>query len=377
MDGLSDLTKRERDKLQRMDEAFDRLERTLVDVGRQGLQRLSRPVIDQLQGAETVAHNAGLVKVERELAALATQARRYLERDPVFRAAAWLASVNRAWELIRAAREAWGPEVHPDALTPVTGSARRTYGDVGRALELQAVGASGWVTESGFVGITVWLYDTDHGGLFVASTARPVAYFGDDPRRLLYGELSEHHTQSLLDLAHGAWVFHGAKASADRRLSLHQELGIEPGPWLGATAYRDLHAPDWLAVVDRLRDDAVDGVGRDLVYVEPTDVSRLVIDDKRAVARCRLSDGNGAWMSVHLLVDRPNNPTIDALSRLTGERELRPDGWFGRVWVADGELRFHPYTALFHEPMVLELRGRREVHALHLGLEPVGKLRRP
>ena len=63
-------------------------------------------------------------------------ARRYLERDPLFRAADWLTSMNRAWELTRAARAAWRPDVSPADLAPVTGVARRTYTLVERPLEM-------------------------------------------------------------------------------------------------------------------------------------------------------------------------------------------------------------------------------------------------
>lgn len=373
---MAELSKRDRDKLARQGAAFDRLDRTLRDLGRQGLQRLSRPVLDQLLGAEQVAHHAGLVKLERELTTLATHARRYLDRDPLFAAPVWLAALNRAWELNERAKAAWSEDGSPDDLVPIIGQARRSYEWVDRPLAVQAIGAQGWVTASDFVGITVWLHEAETGQLFQASAARPVAYFGSDPRRLLYGEISDHHRLTLLDLAHGAWVFHGAKASADGRLSLHRELEIEPGPWSGAAAYRGMVADDWLGVVDRLRDEAVDGQERRLVYVEPRDVSRILVDEKRSVARCRMTDDNGATMVVHVPVDTHTNPLIDSLGRLTSDPTVRPDGWFGRVAVGDGELRFTPATVLYREPVVLELRGRREVHAFHPGLEPARTLSR-
>lgn len=370
---MTELGKREADKLDRMAAAFDRLEATLRDLGRQGLQRLSRSTLDQLQAAELVAHHAGLVRVERELAALQTLARRYLDRDPLFRAAEWLGAIGVAHELVGAARSAWRPGIHPEAMAHVTGVARRTYEPVGR-LELVALGASGWVTDSDFVGVTVWMRESATGRLYQASVVRPVAYFGDDPRRLLFGEVSDHHATTLLDLAHGGWVFDGARASVDGRLSLHRELHLEPAPWTGASAYADRHAPDWLALVERLRGDEAEG--RDLVYVEPRDTSRVVIDEKEAVARFRLSDANGAWLVAHVRLARHANALVDDLGLLTADPALRPDGWFGRAWVDGGELRFLPHTALYREPRILELRGKREVHALHLGLEPARALRR-
>ena len=368
--------KRERDKLARMGRAFERVDQLLMDLTHQGLQRLSRPVENQLLAVEQMVHHAGLVRLERELATLGTHARRYLDRDPLFDPIAWLGSIHRAWRLNTAAREAWSPDADLGAMTPIIGAARRAYLPLEHPLAVQAIAASGWVTESDFVGITVWLKAPNEPELYQASAARPCAWFGNDPRRLLFGDLSDHHDLTLLDLAHGAWVFDNARSSADGRLSLHRALVIHPGPWEGAAAYADLTVTDWQALVERLRDAAVGQERPSLVHLKPVSVSRLVIDDTHARATARMEDATGAWLEVEIPLDEQNNLWVDNLQRLTTDPSLTPDGWVGRAWVSDGTLKFLPYTALYREPVALDLRGRREVNTLHLSLEPAARVRR-
>jgi hypothetical protein len=366
--------KRERDKLARMARAFDRIDRLLFDLVQQGLQRLSTAVVDELAAAQRVAHNASLVNLERELAALGTVAERYLERDPLFRPMSWLGNMHRARTQLDSARSAWSLDADLDALEQVVGTARRKYRPMAEPLEVQAVAAVGWVTDSDFVGLTVHLQQLRTGALFQASLARPTLYFGIDPRVLLYQDLSDHYALTPQDLAHGAWVMHGARVSADHRVSLHRDLVVKPGPWQGASAYRERFAPDWLALVDRLRTAALEGRNSELVYIEPVEVSRPDVDDKHARARARMSDGNGAWLHVDVPLDAHRNLLVDNLQLLTADAQLRPDGWFGRASLGGGALRFEPWTALYRQPMVLSARGRRQVHALHLTLESAEQL---
>lgn len=374
---MADLGKRERDKLARMPPALDRADQLLDELLLQGLQRLSRPVVSQLQAAEMVAHNASLTRIERELSALGTQATRYLERDPQFSPSTWLDAVHRARLLVRAAREAWGPEVDPRILVPVVGSARRQYDLVDQPLELQAVSARGWVTDSDYMGLTVYLRGSESGATYQVTLARPTMYFGTQPARLLHQEISDHHTQTVLDLAHGAWRFSQAKVSHDHRLSLHRDLVVSDGTWQGARAYSDWRVDDWLALVQRLTAAAADSRSSVLAYVEPAQVSAVQVDEKDNLARCRMTDVHGAWLEVQVDLLEHTNLTVDNLQLLTTDRLLKPDGWFGRAWIGPSGLCFEPWSALYREPVVLMLRGRREIHALHLSVESAERVRRP
>lgn len=373
MEGLG---KRDRELLERMGGALDRLDDLLYKLGRQGLQRMTSSSAVELQGVSQTAHAAGLIRIERELEALGTYVARYLGRDPLFRMADYVGALNRIWLLVRATRKRFDAGESPEQLVDLIGEARRRYEVVDAPLPVQPVAASGWVTETDFVGITIYLHHA--GELLQASLVRPVMAFGNDPRRLLFQPVSEYLTVSMLDLAHRPFTLHAAKRSHDGRLSLHRDLTLSPAPDLGAAAFAPWFARDWVGVLDRLRDTEVSpigGAGGAMVYVEPAGWGSWTLDDKRSRARLALHDGSGGTLWAQVRLSPENNLLVDNLAALHNDSRIRPRGLFGRAYVADGELRLQPFTGVWERPLTLKLRTERQVHQLHLTLEPVDAVR--
>lgn len=374
----TELPKRVRDQIDRLDAALPAIDALLLRLGVQGLQRASRSTADELLALKQTAHNAGLITVERQLDALATYVGRYLARDPLFALDDYRGALNRAWLLTRAATRLRGEGRLPADLLDVIGEARRSYEPVEGPLDVQALGAHGWVSDTGFVGVTVHVHAPGHGVLEL-STARPTMHFGDDPARLYHFEAAGDSGLTLRDLAHGAWRLDGARLSRDGRLGLHAGLSIRPTAWLGARAYADLHAADWSTLLERLRAAAAHPVGaRDAVLacVEPAALHPLLTDPKRARVRTELPDRRGARLVVQVPLRRENNLLVDNLERIFGSAEGRvrtappPQGLFGRVSVAGDEMLFLPLTAIFDAGLRLGGRGGAgRVNEVHLSLE--------
>jgi hypothetical protein len=252
---------------------------------------------------------------------------------------------------------------------------------------LQPVGASGWVTDTEYVGMTIYMYSATDGRIYQVTNAKPTRFFGSDPRTLMRNQISDYVTFTIYDLAHGAFAFRHAK-EADSRLSLHKDLVLEKAPWFGADAYAALAARDWVELVDRIRTGElhpVRGAESFLAYIEPTSYGGLVIDQKSQTARLELGDEHGAsmWLEVKL---RPENnflidnleflqPKPDDSKKLERMREdLIPNGLFGRAWISGGALKFFPLTAIYHNPVTLKMRQTRQVHEIHLSLEELAKV---
>ena len=66
------LNKAERAKLERMADAFDKIDRLLLRLAQQGLQRMSKSSADELKALEQLAHNAALISIERQIETLGT-----------------------------------------------------------------------------------------------------------------------------------------------------------------------------------------------------------------------------------------------------------------------------------------------------------------
>ena len=372
------LNKRDRDKLARMGLAFDKIDSLLFRMGQTGLQRMTQSSAVELQALAQTAHNAGLIKIKREIEVLDAHVTRYLERDPLFRAGAYRTTLNRIWMLNRGARKIYGTGASPEEMVGVVGEARRRYELVSRPLQLQPLGASGWVTDGDFVGITVYYQVIGSAEIFQVSAARPTMYFGNDPRRILHMDVSDNLSYTVHDLAHGSFIFQGAKVSRDGRLSMHQDLVVSAAATLGVRGYDGVRAERWSEVVERLRQTQAQPAPTQtdsLVYVEPAAYGDIHVDEKRSCATGTLTDTTGAQMWIDVKLTEENNYLVDNLERLV-KPKLRPDGLFGRAWVADGRLRFFPYTAVYHRAVQLQMRRQHTLNEIHLTLEPLNRVSR-
>lgn len=377
MTDLEGLPKRERDKLERMRVATDLVDERLFKLGLQGLQRMTRSSVVELEALGQSAHNGALIKVERQLSVLGTMVERYVDRDPLFSMSEYVATLNRIWLLVGAARQRLELGQSPAEMIDVVGEARRTY-TTRESLSIQPIGAWGWASDTGYIGVTIYFVVAEEPGTVVQATnAKPSDYFGTDPRSLLNMPVSDTLRQSIHDFAHGSFVLDNAKLSADGRLSLHRGLQVFDAPYAGARAYGPFAADTWRELVDRLRDNTLSplsGGGSMMAYVEPAGFGPLVIDDKRSIASVVLTDALGESLRIEVELRAENNALIDNLEVLLGGGVPLPDGLFGRVSVRGGQLVLFPFTALFDKGVKLEGRGGRgKVHQWHLSLERVRK----
>jgi hypothetical protein len=374
-----DLPMRTRDLMERQRDARRRVGDLLLTLGRQGLQRLSKSSEEEIRAVATTAHNARLVRVSRGLEALATVASRYLDRDPLFRTGGWVSRINQLWLLHREVGRRLDAGSLPEELEDLVGVPRRTFTPVDGLVEVHCLGASAWVTDSDYVGVSLYLYAPASGRMLQAAAARPTMYFGTDPGRLWTQPISDSLALTVQELAHGAWALDHVRISHDGRVSLHAELGATPAPEVGSQAYAAVSVPDALAAVDRVAAAELDPLAQEgpvLVCIEPGSWGRLEIDDKHARAVLALRDLRGAPIEVHVPLREENNLWVDNLSTLTGT-VLRPDALFGRVSVVGGALRLEPWTALYHEPVTLQVRRQRlQVHQVHLSVESLDRVSR-
>ncbi|MEQ1503118.1 MAG: hypothetical protein ABMB14_12850, partial [Myxococcota bacterium] len=352
---------------QAIDEVAD-LVRRWVEIG---VERSSASMVDELVEVARTAHHGGLVRIERELGAWATLTTRYLERDPTFRIGSWIGACNRIFWLVHAARRAIRAAPDDPAALAALGVARRTYQPVVGALEVVSLGAVGWVSDTGFVGITVHLWAPETGRFLQAAVARPSAAFGTDPRRLWVHPISERVMITLCELAHGAWALDDVRISDDGRVSLHRDLVAVPRPPRGARAYAEVAgtADRLVARLTAGELEPVGGAGGVHGFVPLAAVRRVELDQTRALASAELVDTSGAVLRVVVPIRAERDLLIDNLARLAAGPP--PAGMFGRVYVAGGEVRFEPYTAVFDQPVRTALRRPGLVQEVHLGLEPL------
>ncbi|MBH24320.1 MAG: hypothetical protein CMH57_07710 [Myxococcales bacterium] len=369
------LSKAERKKLDRMEVALDRIDALLLKLGQQGLQRMSRSSLTELQASAQTAHNAALIAIERQLEVLATLSERYMERDPLFQMSQYMATLNKLWLLVGATRRRHEAGETPDELLDLIGAARRKYEVLDDPIVVQALGASGWVTDTDFVGVTIYMGVRGQPGvIYQASNAKPTRYFGTDPRGLLNQSVSDYLPYTIRDFAHGAFTFSNAKVSHDGRMSLHKALRVSEAPYTGSAAYKEFAVGRWTELVERLRENELNplsGSGSTLAYLEPSGFGELEIDMKSSLASSPLLDDKGATLMMEVSLREENNHLIDNLEAMLDNRRSfpLPAALFGRVSVRQGQLKLYPMTAIYDESVTL-YRGPK-VHEVHLSLEKI------
>ena len=253
---------------------------------------------------------------------------------------------------------------------------------------MQPIGAWGWVSDTGYLGVTIYFMVHDQPGVvYQASNAKPTDYFGTDPRRLLNQFVSDYLPYSISDFAHGAFVISNARISRDGRLSLHKELEVHEAPWAGAGAYKAHAVATWTELIDKMRNrdlHPLSGGGSLMAYVEPAGYGPLTIDEKAGRAWSALLDDNEQVMEIDIPLRAENNFLIDNLEDLlgvpaeqrTGAKRRQgndgpslPSGMFGRVRQSRGKLSFFPYTAVYDSAIHLGGRRGKKAHEWHLSLE--------
>lgn len=368
------LPKAVRDKMTRMEAAFDKIDRLLYRLGQQGLQRMSASSAVELQALQQTAHNAALITVERQIEILAAHVQRYLDKDPLFTLDDYMSTINKIWLLNKQARALFEAGKLPDEMIDVIGETRRSYTMMDEDLTLQPLGASGWVTDTDFVGITLYFYVDGKDEIYEASSCKPTMYFGTNPRRLMTQPISDYVSQSIYDMSHGAYTFRNAKVSRDGRLSLHKDLEIRKAPYIGGKAYSALAVRNWKELLERLKASQTNPVGASaasLVFIEPTNYWPLQIDQKNAKATAEIDDDQGARLQIEVPLRAENNFLVDNLEYMLSPKgkSVRPNAIFGRAWTSEGRLKLFPYTAVYNQAVIVNDHGQKRVNEVHLSLE--------
>lgn len=364
-------------KLDRVEPALDQARRLLQQLAEQGWQRTTPQTLREVRATAQVAHHARLIRIERELAKLETQLVRYLSRDPSFSPSGMLATIHRVWLLEQATRPVLATATQVRDLEAIAGTPRRTYVPVDGMIDVAVVGARGWVTDSGYVGVTAHLWHRDEQRWLEATMARPDHLVGPDPARLLRMPLSDATPLTFQEFCHGAWTLDDVRLSSDGRVSLHRDLVVIPTAIPTQQGLGQLAAADLGAVVDRLESvphQPLDGWPSALVYLEAVRLESPMVDETRALVRAAVVDRHGHRLEVRVPLRPEHDVLIDNLE-LCATPAWSPDGLLAEVSLARDRLVVSPISAAFARPVSV---GRRvkSAHLVHLTVEPLKRAKR-
>ncbi|MHB1001337.1 MAG: SWIM zinc finger family protein [Armatimonadota bacterium] len=175
----------------------------------QGLSRISQESRQRLSTLSVSAHGVDLPRLERQLKVLESEISLLLTRDAQADIRNLLTSAARTEALC----------VALNSPTPaLVGRYRSQYDEVG-SIELVGVAARRWQSRSGYIGLTLYFWDTSAGNWGMWTDARSVSVGGLNPLERYKQEgpwagCTSPHTaiRSVLRLTH-AWRNHGGRIS--------------------------------------------------------------------------------------------------------------------------------------------------------------------
>ena len=157
-----------------------------------GVQRVSKDNVEELQALSITAHSVKVARLERDIQSMKKIFELYLKKDPTFsftRLTSTLARISLANKTIRDYKE--GKDLPVKLIKLLTGVKQEK--EEFNLIIAQTLGTSGWMTDSGYVGVTVYLYDLTNKRIITATNARPLTSLQYvNKRRSRYGYRSSY-----------------------------------------------------------------------------------------------------------------------------------------------------------------------------------------
>lgn len=343
-----------------INEVLDDLERFVLSLAKGGLQRCSQATLEWLNALVIKTRVNKLIILEKELKRTTEVVVKYLQKSPDLRFNDYLRQLTRLTNVLNLTRRLLAGKPHPH-LSPIEiiGQVRSEYRQIPDIQAAQCLGVQGWVSETGFVGVTAYFVQTDQRPfrIFKASNVRPSQYLSDKSPIAIY-KMDTHNGVSFENLSDGSFSFINVKLNRHNNLSFHKELMITPSNSFTAPtdpSFQTLVFKDWVTLLRRIQEEEITPITRAgrfdrYVVVEPSKYTTFSLDEINQNWKAPLLDGKGRKIS--LLV--PNERSTHVANKITAfkiffDNKFLPNALFGIVGNIGSEVTFTPISGWFYQ----------------------------
>jgi len=348
-----------------------------------GVQRISKDNIEELQALSITAHTIKVARLERDIQSMSKILELYLKKDPTFnftRLTSTLSRISITAKTINDYKE--GKELPLQLIKLLTG-----VKDAKQEFDLmiaQTLGLSGWMTDSGYVGVTAYLYDLTNKRIITATNARPLTslqYMNN--RRSRYGGyrrsrrsssnlnselknivlINELYTNSnikIKDFASSAFQIRNGKISNDypAKLSLGKYLRVHKYkaiPWT-STRFQNIRYDDWNEVHVKIQE--VESEGNTLFpqifgLFKIKAFSPMEHDEVEKLYKFKAYDKSYNSMNVVIPDKGRNQYAIETFKDLFLNKTF-PSVIFGQARIgSDGNLSLWPISGIWNKGLML------------------------
>lgn len=317
-----------------------------------GLSRQSPEEAESLERLAVISHRAGLAELESGLRAASAEYVQYFNRSAAFRAEGLQRKLfslyERACRLEDACRSKEAGKA--ETLRRLAGTFRDAYEPVG-SLQLIGVGASSFLSKSGYEGETYYFFETKRRAWYTWTDARPVFYEGTRRRPLAsYEEMPAPWGLNCkrANLVGLEFTLKGAKAAAGGRLSASQETtseifgthGLQDAAIAGQIVW------NYRTLMEQYRIQP-------LALISAAGWKEPDFDQVQQRFFWELRDVGGRKLFVSIQYSEREKLTIQMLERLAKRLKngsFRSLVFFGRLYLSEGRLCLYPIECFPQEP---------------------------
>ncbi len=357
-----------------------------------GVQRISKENLDELQALIITAHTTKVARLERDIQSLKKIMELYLNKDPTFnfsRITSILSRIAITCKTIRDYKN--GKQLSPRLIKLLTGTQdeKKEY----KKIIAQTLGVSGWMTESGFVGVTAYLYDLSNRQIIAATNARPLTamkYMDRNRyRRSRRSSSSSANSElrnietilnintnsdiSMNEFTSASFQIWNAKITQayPSKLSLGKYLKLfryKALPWI-SSKFKTIKYDDWIEVQEHIHNIESEGLSlfpQLFGLFKIKRFSEMKHDDIERTYSFKVYDKNYNSMDVTISDKGRNHYTIETFKDLISSETFPP--WiFGQARIAsDGNMSFWPISGIW--PLGVMLSDYRIIEACDFSL---------
>ena len=335
-----------------------------------GLQRISQATLEWTTALVIKARISKLINLEKELKRLSDLLIRYIQKNPDIKSSEFLNRLSRIQNLIYLTKyilKEPHPTLHP---IEIIGTARTEYLPRDNIVA-QTLGIKGWISDTGFVGITAYFIELkrlSENYIFTASMVRPLQYLQEKSPLFLYH--LENAGISFQEFVDSCFEFQNVKLNINKNLSFYKDLMIVsvPEKRINVTdvAFNSLIYKDWIKLIEKVQNKQTSPIDRsgqfsEYVILEPFEYSSFELDPVQQEWQAPLYDRKRR--QIMLIVPNQRSPHIAnkilSFQRLFEENHL-PNALFGELRFTQSKIVFNPISGYYYQGIRLKKSWRQQ-----------------
>ncbi len=329
-----------------------------------GTQRISHTALEWLNTLIIRARNHKLIKIEQTLKKLQNVLMKYLEKTTIDEEDSFLNILTELHNYIQLTNYLLDNPNHPFLPTvAILGQARSEYFTVEDIKICLLLGVSGWISDTGMVGVTAFFMNLDDKNdisknFFTANNIRPIQNMPEQSPIMLYG-FKTYSEITFKDLAkYSLYTIKNVKFNHNKNLSFHKELQMIPNPIniddIKSKFLEKITYSDWGVLLDKIQNISllpIESQNFDMYFVlEPSKYLSFELDYISQKWKAPLIDKNGKML--YLIVPNETSPhianKIKNFQFLFKEDNL-PNALFGKLDILENEVVFNPISGWFYQ----------------------------